>query len=454
MRVRKPRKPSDAWQRWSASKLSAAMACPLRCHYEYILELPAPTNPAAAFGTAAHYLFYRFFKRHPKTKKFPYETKESFLGAWWLFWWTAVEGSGVSETALKTWTDWTERQKQKAKEEGEAEGEAEGKKKGKTFRKPKPHGFGMWSAPVQLVRWKDDADPLKYFRYGQKVLPIFFNVHDAVRRDGQRRWAEKPFTFSWGEGKFSGYIDRLDLEPDGAVIYDYKWGEYPEYLVVSGLQMTAYQRAYEEYLRPTLPGHPPLKAIRIYDYWTGTFQDVPIRKPKEIGLVSYYRAEAQAYYKGVLTGERPSPFLFTKFPHFRWEDMAEGTTTPRLPRAEHCTYCQHVRACVEYVEGNRPLARDAFRAKQAADEGAFHPEIIRLPFAETPIVRQAEAAYATLPKLYASLWQQPTLGFELPTAVAKPRRKKPGTASRKQRGRKACRRVRRIVPSAPDLLPI
>lgn len=432
MRRQRLRKPSDAWGRWSASKLNAAMACPLRCFYEYALELPAPTNPAAAFGTAMHYLFYRFFQRHPRTKNFPYQTKEDFRGAWWSYWWSAVECSGASEAALTIWRTWNDRQRAKARDEG------------RYFRTPRPHGFGAWSEPVESVRWRNDDEPEKYFRYGQKAIGLFFDRHDDVRRDGRRRWVEKRFSFSWGEALFAGYIDRLDLEEDGAVIYDYKLGEYQEHLVLAGLQMTAYQHAYEMVIRPNLasPRDVPLKAIRIYDYMSGTYREIPARDATDIGALTYYLAEAQAYFRGVLTGKQPDPGVFTSFVKFRWNDMREGTTTPRLPVGDHCMYCSYARPCTEYVRGQRPLARVAFREKCDADVAHWLPEVIRLPIFESPIVRDSAAAVTALPRLYSSLWPQLTLGIECPPAPPLST-----TARRPPTRKRHAEAVRRLAPS-------
>lgn len=407
------------------------MTCPLRCFYEYILELPAPTNPEAAFGTALHYLFCNFFtlsraKLKPgQQRDFHYLTKAELLGAWWSFWWSAVETSGATESGLTRWLDWCAKKR------------AEAQANGKRFHKPKPHGFGAWSEPVDAVCWRTDDDPDKYFRYGQKVLSQFFDLHDPIRRDGRRRWAERAFSFTWGNVVFSGQIDRLDLEPGGAVVVDYKPSRYPLHLKLSGLQLTAYQRAYEECIRPNLPQPQttPLKAIRIYSYWSGQYEDIPLRTDEEVGRMGYYLAETEAYFRGVLAGKAPDPFAFTSFVNFRWADLAAGTTTPRLPVGDHCTYCAFPQACAEYVRGDRPIARVAFHAKHDADVSRFTPDVQRLPFADSPIVRDTAAHVAALPRLYASLGEQLSLGMELPTPSAQPRRR----TSRKQPKRHAQR---------------
>lgn len=60
-------------------------------------------------------------------------------------------------------------------------------------------------------------------RVGQEALVRFFN--DEEKRNSKPKFIEEPFNFKLDDVKISGRFDRIDEEPDGAVIMDFKTSE-------------------------------------------------------------------------------------------------------------------------------------------------------------------------------------------------------------------------------------
>ena len=87
-----PKRPEDAWSRFSATKVSTFLSCARHGFLSHIVPTPVPLNPFAAHGITLHSLFQQFFTRHPSTKRFPYLTKKAFLNAWYGQWMGAVSG--------------------------------------------------------------------------------------------------------------------------------------------------------------------------------------------------------------------------------------------------------------------------------------------------------------------------------------------------------------------------
>ncbi len=161
-------------------------------------------------------------------------------------------------------------------------------------------------------------------------------------------------------------------------------GRYPNHIVQTGLQMTIYQLAWELYFRPRLPGNPALKSIRIYDYWTGKIQEIPLRNDHEIGMLLLYIVEASEYYRGVLTGIPPSSEVIKNFRFFKSDDILNGDITPRLPRDSHCNYCSHFNACREWELGKRPNARTVFKLAHRKELEKL--EIVQMSLLENHVV--------------------------------------------------------------------
>ncbi len=80
-----------------------------------------------------------------------------------------------------------------------------------------------------LNTFKDSFDPQGFldekhqeerFRVGQGALIKFFNEEE--KRNSRPLYIEKEFSFILGDNKITGRFDRIDMEPDGAVIIDFK----------------------------------------------------------------------------------------------------------------------------------------------------------------------------------------------------------------------------------------
>lgn len=353
MTARRRVKPAEAaWKRWSASKLTAATACPLRAFYEVILEEPTPNIPIACFGQALHYLFKLFLTPHRSTKRFPYSDVHTYEHVWKHFWWSAVRGA---------------------------------------------HGFGSRGEPPTQVAWAAADQPDHLFAQGMKILQQFHTNFSPLRTDGRPRWAEKRFLFTWHGFTLSGLLDLLELDPDGAIITDHKNGRYAPHLLETGLQMTMYQLAYEACFRRRMPGRPPLKAIRIHDYRSGIIQDAPLRPEREFGLLLAYLTHQAAYFEGVLTGRRPHPAVLPVMRALDWQDIERGDITPNLPRGDHCTYCRHFQPCREReLALERPSSRAVFQAKHQLRLLELAPTLTFLPFTPLPVVTDGTLSYHRL----------------------------------------------------------
>lgn len=312
--------PEDAWTRFSASKLSAFTTCPLRGALDYIIPEPAPLNPYAAQGIALHGLFEAFFRRHPSTKRFPYDTPKKFMGIWSSLWNGAIHG----EHGFKGKGKDTERN------------------------------------PVELVAWDYEAQPKRMLEQGFPITAIFHRTFHELRQDGRYRRTEAGFGFPWEGLRLTGIIDRLDRSDDGAILLDYKSKDFRLHELQSGIQMTYYQLAYEEKFRRQKNWRVPLKQIQIYNYKSGTFQYPELRSSHEFGLLLRYLEETSGYIYGVLHGHLPKPQSHIMFRHYDPRDIERGDITPRLPRGDHCGFCRHYIACRQWELGRRPTIRSLF----------------------------------------------------------------------------------------------
>lgn len=377
----------SAWNRWHASKLSAVAACKYRGFHEFIMGTPAPIVGITAFGQAVHYLFQQFLTRHRSSGLYPFSTPQKLIGAWGHFWWGAAKGE---------------------------------------------HLFGTRQKGVQAVNWANDDEPGVFYGLGVKVLRQFFDTFDPIRQGFSPLLAEKRFQFDWQGYTISGAIDLLYAEPEGMVILDHKNGLYKPYLLESGLQLTIYQLAYEKCIRPRLPGRPPLKSIRIHDYRGGGFQEAPLRTDLEYGLLLTWLNEFSTYFRSVLTTQAlatPGVELSTR----EMMDIRSGDVSPRLPRGEHCTYCNHFTACRAWELGQAPAAHVLYREKYARQRESLRPDQLRIPFPQQSIVRAGAASYRSAVAVCDTAAVQTVLPMDM--SAARPRSgqaKKPATRRSKK----------------------
>ncbi len=339
---RRIQKAEAAWEKWSATKLSAAMACPLRGFYSHILRVPKPQNPLAALGQALHYMFQRFFTPHKTTGNYPYQEVEKFLGVWKGFWWRAIQGH---------------------------------------------HGFSSMSSDPMEVTWKDTDQQGKMFGSGWNILKNFFERFHEMRMDGTPRFNERRFTFKWHGMTLTGVIDRLDLTADGAVILDYKGAPHSRHDLETGLQLTIYQLAYQYYLRTKIGDNQPLSELQIYSYWQDDYQDAPLRADNDFGMLLYYMLEASEYFRAILTGQEVHREIITQFRFFSEDDILTGDITPRLPRGSHCRFCQFFDECRQWELKQHPTPQALFAKHRNIKLDRIMPTQQPIPFAQQPITQ-------------------------------------------------------------------
>lgn len=353
------RRPLAPWLKCNASVLTTATRCPLEAFYSFFLELPVPLSPYAAHGIALHEMFRKFLTSDARTKRFPYLTEDKFIGAWSGWWWAAV-------------------------------------------RPPEPqaklrsHGYGGFSESWQPVVWENKDQPGELYGRGIKILKKFFAQYHDARHDGIKRIVERSFG-TWFEGvKLTGRIDLIEFTSDGAIVTDYKPRRFSEPMRQTGIQPTFYQLAYEKFFRSHAPGRMPLIGLAIYDYGVGVKQDIPLRDGQEMGTLLQIVQEWSFYCRGVLTGVLVPPELEREFRLFNPNDMLRGDITPRLPRGDHCKYCQFVDRCRRWEHGQLPTAREEYWMKLQSRTAVAQAAQLRVPFAELPVVQRGRTAFEAL----------------------------------------------------------
>ncbi|MEK7538172.1 MAG: PD-(D/E)XK nuclease family protein [Patescibacteria group bacterium] len=317
-----PQTPEDAWTKFNATKVISLMTCLRRALLDHITPVDAPINPFAAHGIALHGVFQRFFTRDKSTRRFPFLEKKKLIGAWLGQWLGALKGE---------------------------------------------HGFGGRGKkhPAQVVAWESDEErehlAKVLLKKGITASSIFYDRFHEVRQDGHHRRMEAGFNLPWANRlTLTGRIDRIDKDPDGAIVVDYKSGRYPPHLLVSGLQMTFYQLAYERFFRRHHTWRVPLKALHIYDYKSGQTQSAPLRPAEEFGNLLEVLTESQVALKVTLTNERPRNWRAVTFERYNKRDVERGEMSPYLPRGDHCSFCRHLAACLSWQERKEPTARQLF----------------------------------------------------------------------------------------------
>lgn len=348
---KEPRLARPPWEYWSPTKLGTALLCPFMSFHKDILREPAPKSPEAALGEFVHYALKRLFS---KIKKFPYEEQETFRRIIYKMWFGAVR---------------------------------------------KEHGFGSHRKEDAVpVLWQCRGQEVDLYKTAWEILKKCHQEFVVMRQDGVERWPERRFKFIWNGLTFSGIIDRLDLENDGPVIWDYKPELYDELMVRLGiLQMSAYQLAYEIYFREKvhlffsrkkIEGSLKLKGVRIYNYRNHEVQEIPLRKPDELGIIPYYLMEASSYFRGVLTGIDPDGRVIPSFKFFNEGDFKTGDISPKLPRGGHCRYCECMSKCQEWQMGRLPTAKQLFEEKHQKDLKAWQPTQERIPLEDLQLIRE------------------------------------------------------------------
>ena len=330
---------NNAWNRWSYSKLGCALGCPLHCFFGYMLKIPSKQNPWAVYGQAIHYIFQQFFTPHKSTKRYPYQTVEKLQGAWAHFWITAAKGE---------------------------------------------HKFSSREKGKEEVNWSYPAQKEVMIGMGKKVMRVFFEKYHELRFDDIPRFNERRFTVPIGRLTLSGIIDRIDINPNGATVLDYKAGSYPDYLSASGIQLTFYQIAYDQYFKHTIGNYIPLKGVEIYSYNQGRIQEAPLRTNHEINMLLDYLLEASEYFRYMLNDTEVDRDIIGSFKYFNEEDIKKQDISPILPRDSQCQYCPYIKACRKWELNSHPPARELWLKKRDEDRENIYPsqEIITFPPSE------------------------------------------------------------------------
>jgi len=191
---------------FSFSALKAFENCPLQYKYQYYLKLPTPGSAYFSFGQTMHKVFelylkdFRAHKNQSQQDLFAKTSKEAEMGSLKM----------LEDLYEKSWVDeWYGGKKQ-----------------------------------------KED-----YRKKGQELLKTFFGFLQNNRPDP--KFLEKSFYLPLGNYKFTGKIDRADLQKDGSIkIIDYKTSEkIPLKNDKAGLdQLHVYQWAAQEFLGEKVTG--------------------------------------------------------------------------------------------------------------------------------------------------------------------------------------------------------
>lgn len=365
-RSRKLRLP---WHRFSPWMINNFTACHLRGFLETILREPSDKNPQAALGIALHSVFQRFMTPHKKTGRFPFDTEKKLLGAWSGLWWGAIDRP----------------------------------------EQPARHGFDGFHSDPSSVKWRSATQPGELYGQGVNILKMFFERYAERRHDGIPRIVEKDFTYQWDGLPIGGRIDRIDLESDGAVVYDYKPWPMREHEATSGIQMTMYQFGYQMHIRHQRPNYPPFKALRVYAYRTGEEVELPARHIQDFGVMRQRVFEILWMLKGTLLGEKVPSVVLNQFVFIDPRIAQSDDLKPRLPRGEHCTYCSYFQECRSWEIKPHPSARVRFLQHRRARYDALNPDQLRLMLADLPLVVHGRRSYTSVIDHFAP--EQQVFGF-------------------------------------------
>jgi DNA helicase-2/ATP-dependent DNA helicase PcrA len=123
----------------------------------------------------------------------------------------------------------------------------------------------------------DEKHQKERFRVGQEALIKFFNEEEA--RNSKPAYIEKEFSFILADNKIAGRFDRIDIEPDGAVIIDFKTSQIKtqkeaDKRTKESMQLALYALAYQNVF-----GELP-KRVELYFLESGIIGQSRIQEPE------------------------------------------------------------------------------------------------------------------------------------------------------------------------------
>jgi len=156
----------------SPSRAAAFLSCPLAYRFRTIDRLPDPASPAMVRGTVVHRVLEELFDL-PAARRTPQEAREMVSGVW-----SAVQGLDPTLAGL----------------------------------------FGTDPTSADLAAWLETC---------RGVLDTYFTLEDPQRLEPAEREVYVETVLDT-RLLLRGFVDRVDLAPDGAVrIVDYKTGRAP-----------------------------------------------------------------------------------------------------------------------------------------------------------------------------------------------------------------------------------
>lgn len=350
--MKKKRKGTPPWERWSPSKLDTLIMCPFMFYLSYVEKLRVPRHIYTVVGQMIHYMLRLFY--NPRLKQ-GYKTVNSFLNTWKGFYWSAKAGKKI---------------------------------------------FGRNWEKVDEKYTKEDW--AKYYKIGAMILVNFF-LHwiDQLREPGYvRPIVERRFTAKLGGIQVVGRIDRIELLDEGSITIDYKSGKsVPGKEQLSrDIAFTTYSWLYKNNLSSF--DYRPLTGLKLYPlrpwnnkdlYWserdikkelevepeeklglmaiisfleekkdrgeikpltTDQLIDVPLRNEGHYVWLEQLLKEAYLYVKGVMN--KGSLTRDPGFRYFSYGDVRQGVFTPQP--GSHCDFlCDpgYQKRCGEFIEAQK-----------------------------------------------------------------------------------------------------
>ncbi|MFA4936892.1 MAG: ATP-dependent DNA helicase [Patescibacteria group bacterium] len=190
-------------EHFSFSSISSYLKCPLEFKYRYLLKIPTPGNAYLSFGSSMH------------------KALEHFMKLW---------QSRLSSEQLGLFT-------------------AGSKTKGK-IQLPTIKELENIYQEVWLDDWYESKQERENFK--KRGLEQIKTFYDAIKNNPpQPKYIEQFFKIRFGDYKFVGKIDRMDVTVGGVNIIDYKTGENPpkNLAKVDKDQLLIYQLAAQEFLQ-------------------------------------------------------------------------------------------------------------------------------------------------------------------------------------------------------------
>jgi hypothetical protein len=299
--------PEAAWLQWSFSKLNALLTCPLQFWFGYIEKPAIPKPVILAVGSALHFLARRFYTPHPSTKRYPYDSAKKLGAAW------------------------------------------RGLLSGVISGKHGPDGFKSRRNPPVPIAWRNEGEQRYWMGRGTEILEKFFENNAHRRGTGVGILREHRLRFGWMGFTILAVLDRVDDVGGAVSIADYKMGNYEWWELEDDIQPTVYQLGYRECLQARRFNGRPLSGMRIEALSVhGRINEVPLREAIHFRRLHDLLLQASAYVETILTGRTRHLEFLKKSNVFRASDAEERVFFPRLPRGDHCRYCNYVRECKEW----------------------------------------------------------------------------------------------------------